>query len=128
MQHPNPMDEQKKAVIWAQWGNGIPMIHIARAIDKPHATIFSYLRYHGGIEPRQRTRALLSLTLEEREEISRGLATGQSIRSIASVRIPVNVATQTTGRLPPEPEQCCHPSEHSDAGVLFYSLLAMAVN
>jgi len=26
------------------------MIHIARAIDKPHATIFSYLRYHGGIE------------------------------------------------------------------------------
>ena len=44
------------------------------------------------------------------------------------LRIPVNVATQTTGRLPPEPGQCCHPSERSDAGVLFYSLLAMAVN
>jgi hypothetical protein len=44
------------------------------------------------------------------------------------LRIPVNVATRTTGRLPPEPGQCCHPSERSDAGVLFYSLLAIAVN
>ena len=98
MQLPNPMDDKKKAVIWDQWGNGIPMIHIARAIDKPHATIFSYLRYHGGIEPRQRTRALLSLTLEEREEISRGLAIGQGIRSIASAlgRSPSTVSREVS--------------------------------
>ncbi|MBT4522634.1 MAG: hypothetical protein HOC23_21765 [Halieaceae bacterium] len=45
-----------------------------------------------------------------------------------TMRIPVNVATRTTGMLPPKPGQCCHPSERSDAGVLFYSLLAIAVN
>jgi len=52
MQKPAPMNDQKKAVIWNKWGNGIPMIEIARAIEKPPATIFSYLRYHGGIQPR----------------------------------------------------------------------------
>ncbi|MCH7508205.1 MAG: IS30 family transposase, partial [Proteobacteria bacterium] len=62
-----------------------PMIQIARAIEKPPATVFSYLRYHGGIAPRIRTRASISLSVEEREEISRELATGQSIRSIAAL-------------------------------------------
>jgi len=79
------MNDQKKAVIWAEWGNGSPMIQIARAIEKPPATVFSYLRYHGGIAPRIRTRASISLTVEEREEISRELATRQSIRSIAAL-------------------------------------------
>ena len=52
---------------------------------KTTATVFSYLCYHGGIQPRQRSRALISLSLEEREEISRGLAAGRSIRSIADL-------------------------------------------
>jgi IS30 family transposase len=83
MEKSDLMNDQKKAAIWAEWGNGSPMIQIARSIKKPPATVFSYLRYHGGIAPRIRTRALLSLSLEEREEISRELAIGQSIRSIA---------------------------------------------
>lgn len=83
MKKPGLMNDQKKAVIWAEWGNGSPMIQIARAIEKPPATVFSYLRYHGGIAPRIRTRASMSLSLEEREEISRELAISQSIRSIA---------------------------------------------
>ncbi len=85
MKKPDLMNDQKKAVIWAEWGNGSPMIQIARAIEKPPATVFSYLRYHGGIAPRIRTRASISLSVEEREEISRELATGQSIRSIAAL-------------------------------------------
>lgn len=56
---------------------------ICRIIEKPPATVFSYLRYHGGIEPRVRVRRLCSLSIREREEISRGLAVGASIRSIA---------------------------------------------
>ncbi|TCS59770.1 IS30 family transposase [Varunaivibrio sulfuroxidans] len=84
MQKPPPMNDQKKAVIWDEWKNGIPMIQIARAIEKPPATIFSYLRYHGGIQLRHRIRSTRSLSLGEREEISRGVVTGQSIRSIAS--------------------------------------------
>ncbi len=85
MKKPDLMNDQKKAVIWAEWGNGSPMIQIARAIEKPPATVFSYLRYHGGIAPRIRIRASISLSVEEREEISRELATGQSIRSIAAL-------------------------------------------
>lgn len=85
MKKPDLMNDQKKAVIWEEWGNGSPMIQIARAIEKPPATVFSYLRYHGGIAPRIRTRAPISLSVEEREEISRELATGQSIRSIAAL-------------------------------------------
>jgi len=42
------MNEQKKAIIWRLWKKGSPMINIARMINKAPATIFSYLRYHGG--------------------------------------------------------------------------------
>ena len=56
---------------------------IARSVHKPPATVFSYLRYHGGIRPRPRTPLSSSLTLEEREQISRGIAAGRSLRAIA---------------------------------------------
>ncbi len=56
---------------------------IARATNKPPAIIFLYLRYHGGIQPYKRVRTSLNLTLEDREEISRGLAADQSIRFIS---------------------------------------------
>ena len=85
MQRANAMTDEKKAVIWGQWEKGSPVIQIAQSIAKPPATVFSYLRYHGGIRPRQRMRASNQLTLEEREEISRGLAANLSIRSIASL-------------------------------------------
>lgn len=79
----NPMTVERKAIIWHEWRKGTPMSVICRIIDKPAATVFSYLRYHGGIEPRRRIRRLSSLSIQEREEISRGLAVGVSIRSIA---------------------------------------------
>ena len=72
MTKPMPMDEQKKSVIWREWERGTPMANIARVIDKPPATVFSYLQYHGGIRPRHRFRRTDALSLEEREEISHG--------------------------------------------------------
>lgn len=66
----DPMDEAKKTIIWDRWGCGSSMSEIARAISKPPATVFSYLRYHGGIQPYKRTRTSLTLSLAEREEIS----------------------------------------------------------
>jgi hypothetical protein len=48
MTKPLPMDEQKKSVIWHEWERGMPMANIARVIDMPPATVFSYLQYHGG--------------------------------------------------------------------------------
>ena len=54
MQRVDYMSEQKKAVIWDEWESGSPMTQIARAINKPPATVFSCLRYHGGIQPYHR--------------------------------------------------------------------------
>jgi len=83
MTHPEPMNDYRKAVLWQLWKGGSSMGEIARSIDKPPATVFSYLQYHGGIRPRKRVRASVALTFGEREEISRGLSAGHSIRSIA---------------------------------------------
>lgn len=66
MPKPLPMNEQKKSVIWQDWKQGTPMANIERVIDKPPATIFSYLQYHGVIRPRHRFRRALALSLEER--------------------------------------------------------------
>ena len=80
------MNEVKKKAIWDQWQQGQPMSVIARSVRKPPATVFSYLRYYGGIRPRPRTQRSSALRLEEREEreeISRGVAAGLSLRVIA---------------------------------------------
>lgn len=79
-----PMTQERKARIWELWRQGKPMIFIARDIAKPPATVFSYLLYHGGIEPRIRVRRAQALSFEEREAISRGLASGRSLRGIAA--------------------------------------------
>ena len=84
MTKPLPMDDHKKSVIWHEWERGTPMASIARIIDKPPATVFSYLQYHGGIRPRHRFRRAEALSLEEREEISRGISHGYSIQFIAN--------------------------------------------
>jgi IS30 family transposase len=77
------MTHERKARIWQLWRQGSPMSEVARDIKKPPATVYSYLLYHGGIQPRQHTRRESSLSFEEREAISRGLACAQSIRGIA---------------------------------------------
>jgi IS30 family transposase len=77
------MTTERKTRIWQLWRRGIPMSVIARAIAKPPATVYSYLLYHGGIMPRQKTRRPGCLSIEERESISRGLARGMSYRVIS---------------------------------------------
>lgn len=76
------MTAERKSRIWELWRKGTPMSPIARDIAKPPATVFSYLLYHGGISPRTRTRRAECLSAEERESISRGLASGTSYRAI----------------------------------------------
>jgi IS30 family transposase len=78
-----PMTPERKSRIWELWRQGQPMSFIAGDINKPPATVYSYLLYHGGIEPGSRIRRLGALSFEERELISRGLACGKSIRNIA---------------------------------------------
>src|SRR5450830_1884773 len=77
------MTDDRKAVIWRLWQQGHSMSEIARNIEKPSATAYWYLLYHGGVMPRKRLRRSTCLTFEEREVISRALAKDCGIRSIA---------------------------------------------
>lgn len=77
------MTHERKARIWEFWRRGVAMSEISRDIAKPAATIYSYLLYHGGIEPRHPVRRNNSLSLDEREAISRGLSAGVSMRAVA---------------------------------------------
>jgi DNA-binding NarL/FixJ family response regulator len=66
-----------------RWKVGQTLHEIGRAFGKEHSSIRCLVSRHGGIAPAVRRRALLALTLREREEISRGLASGSSLREMA---------------------------------------------
>jgi len=74
---------EQRAQIWDCWRRGDSITSIGRIFDRPSSSIFNLLERSGGIRPSERTRSSLSLTLDEREEISRGIVSGCSIRSIA---------------------------------------------
>ena len=74
----------QKAELWERWKSGLSVAAISRALDRRNKTgVLRIVTLHGGIAPVPRRRALAALRLEEREEISRGIAAGQSIRQIA---------------------------------------------
>ena len=73
----------QKADLWCRWKAGQSLHEIGRALGKEHVVIHFLLARHGGIVPAVRRRALRTLTLAEREDISRGIASGSSIREIA---------------------------------------------
>src|SRR5580700_11061483 len=70
--------------VWKRWKAGETLHEIGRAFDKPHTSIRCLLLPRGGIAPAVRRRSRLALTRSEREDISRGIASGSSIREIAS--------------------------------------------
>ncbi len=76
--------ESQRAEIWDRWKRGESMNAIGRAFDRKSSSIFCVLAPTGGIRPPVRRRSRLALTLAEREEISRGLVAGLSLRTIAS--------------------------------------------
>jgi transposase, IS30 family len=73
----------QKAELWQRWSAGESLHEIGRALDKSHSSIQFLLSQHGGIAPALRHRSQRTLTLAEREDISRGIASGLSIREIA---------------------------------------------
>ena len=76
--------EQQKALMWERWQKGDSLQKIAQLFDRNHSVVQGILVRTGGIRPAPRCRSKLALTLAEREEISRGVVAGQSIRSIAT--------------------------------------------
>ncbi len=77
------LPEARKKELWDRWKAGESISDIARALKKPPGSIHGILKANGGIAPPQRRRARWALTVAEREEISRGLASGESMRAIA---------------------------------------------
>ena len=77
--------EEQKALMWDRWQRGDSLAQIARLFDRYHSSVERILSERGGIRPPQRRRSRLALTLLEREEISRGIVAGSSIRSIAAM-------------------------------------------
>jgi len=69
--------------LWDRYQLGESLNAIARALGKTSSSIYNHLRPTGGIRPVSRKRSRLALTLAEREEISRGIVAGQSIREMA---------------------------------------------
>ena len=75
---------EQKAEIWGRWQQGESLNSIGRLFDRPSSSIFNMLAPTGGIRPSVRKRSRLALTLAEREEISRGIVSNRSLRTIAA--------------------------------------------
>src|SRR6201988_3723237 len=76
---------QQRAELWERWKNGQCVADIARALERRNKSgVYRILAVNGGIAAEPRRRAAGALRLEEREEISRGIAAGRSIRRVGT--------------------------------------------
>ncbi|RYD61945.1 MAG: IS30 family transposase [Sphingomonadales bacterium] len=74
----------QKLELWERWKQGQSISAISRALERRNKSgVQQIVALHGGIAPVPRRRAVAALRVEEREEISRGIAAGLSLRSIA---------------------------------------------
>ena len=74
----------QRALMWEHWRKGETLHQIARLFDRYHSSVHRILTESGGIRPPERHRSRSTLTLIEREEISRGIVEGRSTRAIAA--------------------------------------------
>ena len=93
------LDANERADLWQRWRAGQSLSDIARALDKPPGSVFNWVAWRGGISPAARCRPPSALTLEEREEISRGISRDESFQSIARrLRRPVSTISREVAR------------------------------
>ena len=90
--------DSQKALMWERWKQGWTLNEIGRLFDRPHTSIQQIFVRTGGIQPPARSRASTALSLAEREEISRALVAGESIRSTAARlgRAPSTISREIT--------------------------------
>ncbi|MBA3502791.1 MAG: IS30 family transposase [Deltaproteobacteria bacterium] len=84
--------------LWSRWRRGESVALISRALKRDEHTVRAVLLRTGGFSPRIRKRSRLRLSEHEREEVSRGLCTGVSIRAIAAQlgRPPSTISREVT--------------------------------
>ena len=76
--------DSQKALMWERWKQGWTLHEIGKLFDRPHTSIHQIIAATGGFRPPQRARSPAALTLAEREEISRAMVAGESVRSTAA--------------------------------------------
>ncbi len=104
--------DSQKALMWERWQKGESLQQIAQLFDRNHSSIEGILAQSGGISPALRHRSSVALTLAEREEISRALASSHSIRSIAVLlgRAPSTISRE----IQRNGGQSCYRANHAD--------------
>ena len=83
MQRRWKLSSAQRADMWNRWKAGESLNAIGRLLGKDKQVIYFLLARHGGIAPATRRRSQRVLTLAEREDISRGIASGCATRVIA---------------------------------------------
>jgi IS30 family transposase len=93
------LEVSERADLWRRWRAGQTLSDIARALEKPSGSVFGFIAATGGISPPTRKRKPGALTLEEREEISRGLSRKESMQHIAArLHRPVSTISREVAR------------------------------
>src|ERR1700757_2191134 len=93
------LSAMQRVEVWRRWKAGESLHAIGRALGKNNVVIHLLLKRHGGIAPPIRRRSSSSLTLAEREDISRGIACGSPVCGIAqSLPLPSSTSRPGGGR------------------------------
>ena len=79
------MSWSEKNELWKRWRRGETLRDIAHGLRRAPSVVYAAVGAEGGIAPRPRRRSRIALTTTEREEISRQLAQGQSLRTISRI-------------------------------------------
>ena len=104
--------ESQRALMWDRWEKGESLYQIAQLFDRGNSSIHRILAETGGIRPAQRSRSPLALTGAEREEISRAMVAGHSMRSVATRlgRAPSTISREIKRNGGPE----CYRANYAD--------------
>jgi IS30 family transposase len=92
------LSTRERSELWRRWKQGQSLSDIGRALGKAPGSVHGFLSAKGGIAPAARRRSDRVLTVREREEISRRVCSGDSLRSIARLlgRSPSTVCREVT--------------------------------
>jgi hypothetical protein len=77
--------DEQKSLMWDRWIKGGFLHSIGQLFNRGHSSFSPVFLETGGIRPPRRIRSKLALSLTEREEISRGIATQLPLRSMAAL-------------------------------------------